>query len=168
MRVIVVTGRGSPPTPQSSNTMPPPASPKNPFLYMYAVCFSYICCVCCVCVCLCKCTCCVQNVCVCEALAIGAARESTLRGAKLSGPLTTNSYIYFTFLFLFYIYIFSSLLLFFLFFFIFFPGKCPRSRPPTRREALYISSLSCFSFLRTWNVLKEITTRCWIYSIRIL
>ena len=88
--------------------------------------------------------CCVVCMCV-WSFAIGAARESTLRGAKLSGPLTTNSYIYFTFLFFFLFFSSSTLFFFFLSFVLFsFQG----SALPTG-EALYISSLS----LTRWKIL---------------
>ena len=81
--------------------------------------------------------CCVVCMCV-WSFAIGAARESTLRGAKLSGPLTTNSYIYFTFLFFFLFFSSSTLFFFFVFCVIFFPGKCP----PNGGGSIYFLSFS--------------------------
>lgn len=86
--------------------------------------------------------CCVVCMCV-WSFAIGAARESTLRGAKLSGPLTTNSYIYFTFFFF-----FSFLFFFYSFFLSFVLFSFQGSALPTG-EALYISSLS----LTRWKIL---------------
>ena len=78
--------------------------------------------------------CCVVCMCV-WSFAIGAARESTLRGAKLSGPLTTNSYIYFTFLFF-----FSFLFFFYSFFFCLLCYFLSRE-VPSQRGRLYIFPL---------------------------
>lgn len=83
---------------------------------------------------------------LCEVLPSAAARESTLRGAKLSGPLTTTSYIYLTLYSLFYI------ILLFSFSFSFPPPFClllfsreVPSSSSSHRGRLYIYFL-CFFY----------------------